>query len=149
MNTPETCIVVGLIALPVATFVATYLLLPWPLLSYPQSDLQTEHGEVSKVRKIRPRIFEVSLKKNLGIGSCAVNLALSGGSITTYVHFRRGQTLPRIGDKIMVTSVNRLHRFTGKSFNWVRDWNNVFGPIPVGGVVTLIDGEEIPEAGAA
>lgn len=119
--------------------IATYLLLPLPILSFPQSELVTDTGKVDFIRYIRPGVIEVGIKQQMEIDP-----ALQGGSVqmvsassTSYVHFRGGQKLPPLNEKISVFSINRYQRFTGRSFNWVRNWTVVKGESATRGRVSL------------
>lgn len=122
--------------------VATYLLLPLPLLSYRQGELKTDNGQVTDIKNIRPGVVEISLTQGLKIDPRLQegNVRMIGGSITRYVHFRKWQTLPEIGDEISVSSGNRLHHFTGRSFNWVKSWSPLKEGSTIGGRVELVTG---------
>lgn len=126
-----------IIAMLIATL--TYFLVPVPLLSYQQGNVKTDRGEVTKVESIRPGIFEVSLTQDMEIDPALQqgNARMTSASCTQFIHFRKGQTMPRIGDRISVSSINRLHYFTGRSFNWAKGWESVKGALPAGGKVKL------------
>mgnify|MGYP001558580234 CR=1 FL=1 len=124
----------------VLAIVAVHFLIPLPLLSYQQGDIKTDHGEVTKVESIRPGVFEVSLTQGMEIDPRLQqgSTRMTSASCTRFVHFRQGQTLPRIGDKVSVSSTNRLHHFTGRSFNWAKGWEPIQGTLPSGGKVELV-----------
>ncbi len=103
-----------------------------------------QQGEVTEVKKIRPGVIEVSLSQSLGIDSRLQKVTPQGGTVgiiqassTSFIHFRGKMGIPKIGDKIWVVSVNRLHLFTGRSFNWVKKWVVLKGDALVGGKVEL------------
>ena len=135
------CAAVAIVAIIV---IATYLLIPLPLLSYGQGRGEVQQGEVTGVKKIRPGVIEVSLSQILeidpGLQEKDDQGHVSGvtrASSTRFIHIRGKVGVPKIGDKIWVVSVNKLHRFTGRSFNWVKKWCLLKGDAPVGGKVKL------------
>jgi hypothetical protein len=124
----------------ILTVAAIYFLIPLPLLSYQQGSVQTDHGEVTKVKNIRLGVREVSLSQGMEIDPRLQhgNARMTSASLTLFINFRKGQPLPEIGDKVSVTSINRLHRFTGRSFNWAKEWKLLKGDVPTGGRVVLV-----------
>ncbi len=128
------------IAAFMAIAAATYLLIPLPLLSYQQGSLQTSQGEVTEIKGIRPGVLQVSLTRGVNIDPALQQGAavVTQASCTSFVYFRKGQSLPKTGDIISVTSINRLYRFTGRSFNWAKDWSPIQGLVPNCGSVQLV-----------
>jgi len=95
------------------------------VLSYIQSNLVVISGQVEKVKKSRPGVTEVAVLQDLKLNAGLQNgdsLRVKSMSFTNYVYFRTGQTVPKVGDNVSISSFNRWHRFTGRSFNWVRSW---------------------------
>ncbi len=134
------CIVLTFIVIAIAV----HLLIPLPILSYDQGNGVTQQGEVTEVKKIRPGVIEVSITKPLEIDPRLQEVTAQGDTIgvtqasfTSFIHFRGRVGIPKIGDKIWVVSVNRLHLFTGRSFNWVKKWVVLKGDSQVGGKVEL------------
>lgn len=134
--------IIGILCI-VATLIiaATYLLIPLPLLSYQQGNAETDHGEVTDVENIRPGVLKLSLRQDMEIDSCLQqgNARITSASCTQFFYFRKGQQLPEIGDKISISSINRLHRFTGRSFNWAKGWKLLKGTVPTGGNVKWVE----------
>lgn len=128
------CIISALIIAPI------YLLVPLPLLSYQQGSIETYHGEITEVKSIRPGVLEVSLRQRMEIDPQLQkgNVRMTSATCTRFIHFRKGQMLPKIGDNISVSSVNKMHRFTGRSFDWVKRWELFNGILPTEGKVLLV-----------
>lgn len=128
------CVVAALIAL------AIYHLVPLPLLSYQQGGNRLEHGEVTEVKKIRSRVFEISLRQETEIDPRLQqgSVIMTSASLTSFVHFRQCRDLPKVGDRVAVISINRYHFFTGRSFNWMKGWGIMEGDVPKGGRVELV-----------
>lgn len=129
------CIIAALIVVA-----AAYLLIPLPLLSYEQGSTETDQGEVMEVKNLRPGVLEVSLRQGMEIDPRLQqgSARMISASCTRFIHFRKGQSLPEIGDKISISSINRLHRFTGRSFNWAKRWEPLKGKVPTSGKVQFI-----------
>lgn len=133
-------ILVILITILVISTTAIYFLIPAPFLSYQQGEIETDFGVITEIRKMRfGTVYEVALKNNLEVvcGTAEGKIISASASLTTFIHLRIGQTLPKIGDKISVLSINRLHLFTGRSFNWVKNWKLFEGEIPDVGKLSI------------
>lgn len=141
--------VITILAIVLSAFIALayYLYIPLPVLSYSQGGREDE-GVISSVKSIRPGVIEMGLSKGVEIDPCLKtgNPRILSAGFTSYLHFRKGRArLPRIGDKISVRSINRLHRFTGRSLNWVVEWTHFDGEVPAG--ARMVIGDPLP-AGA-
>ncbi len=132
--------IIGVLCLVVICIIATHFLIPLPLLSHQQGDIEIDYGEVTGMKSIRPGVLEISLKQNIEINPCSQGkvIGMTSASCTRFIHFRKGQLIPRIGERISVSSINRLHHFTGRSFNWAKGWTTVNGAIPTGGKIELV-----------
>lgn len=130
--------IIGVLCVGLVTLgTAIYLLLPLPLISYKQGDSVTCVGQVTKVAHIRPGVFEIHLMRGMTVDPRLQqgDLRMTSATLSEILHFRKMTGIPALGDKISTSFTNRLHLFTGRSFNWVQDWKFTREAIPPAGKV--------------
>ncbi len=107
-----------------------------PLLSFSQGDEEVK-GKVTRIKKIAKDVLEVRVEQGADVDPSAIagNVVSMSVSIGHFIHFRLGQKIPAKGELISAKTTNVLHRFTGRSLNWVNSWNSV-DSVPSGAKVT-------------
>lgn len=132
-----TCIALAVIVVGALT----YFLVPLPILSYEQSKDVIDSGKVARIERIRPGVIEIKLSGDMEIDpelQKDQGMMLASVWFSHYVYIRGARNLPKINDLIQVRSTNRLHRFTGRSFNWVSEWKSI-SKVPHQGKVTPVE----------
>lgn len=113
-----------LCAMVITCVIITYWFLPLPFFSYLQGEMETDEGTVTGIKEIRPGLMEISLKMGLEIDPQLQhgNVRMVNASTTRFFHCRKHRSIPAVGNRISLDSLNRYHRFTGRSLNWIEQW---------------------------
>ncbi len=116
-------IVIGAVLAVALVGILTYKWVNVPLLTKVQGYAPME-GMVDSIVTLPGGALEIGLKQE---GTIAPSLqegsiVMMNSSITSFAHFRPGQTLPQKGMTIKAVTTNRLYRLRERSLNWVHSW---------------------------
>ena len=117
-------------------FISNHFFIRLPILTKIQG-VESFSGKVTGIKSLTGGIHEVTLTSGLDVDPELQkgSMRMVSASVGYYVHYRRNQQLPKIGDKISVGTFNVLFWFKDRSYNFVQSSKETLKVLPSGRVV--------------
>lgn len=125
----------------VSSLISNYFLVPLPYFRQYKS---SKIGKVTKIEYLSD-MYEVTVIQQIEVSkSKNKSICLASVSVGSFIHFRKWQQLPIIGDLIEADTLFYYFSLRGKGFSFVKSWKSI-KEIPISARVkaTMV---EVPDA---